>query len=88
MVGVDDHREHNTAAGRRQGCPEKEAAIRWVREAWASIPPAMVSKAFCMTGIANALDGTEDEAIYEEEWDIIIPDAGDFIYLFTYFIYI
>ena len=41
----------------------------WVKAAWNEIDKEMVIKAFKKCGISNAMDGTEDEILYE--------DAGD-----------
>ena len=38
-----------------------------MHEAWQEIPAEMVIKSFKTCGISNALDGTEDDAIYTEE---------------------
>ena len=36
-------------------------------KAWQEIPADLVANAFKSCGISNALDGTEDEAVWEEE---------------------
>ena len=41
--------------------------LRWIKQSWREIPEEMVRKSFLTCGISNALDGTEDDAIYEEE---------------------
>lgn len=38
-------------------------------DAWDDIPPEMIAKLFRKCCITNALDGTEDEQIWEEESD-------------------
>ena len=35
--------------------------------AWAEIPEEMVRKSFKTCGISNAMDGTEDDAVFTEE---------------------
>lgn len=43
----------------------------WIAEAWACIPEALVCRAFKKCSISNALDGTEDEVLWED-----ISDKG------------
>ncbi|KAL5009108.1 hypothetical protein ScPMuIL_014689, partial [Solemya velum] len=38
----------------------------WVKNAWDSIKPEMVVKSFKKCGISNAMDGTEDDMLYDE----------------------
>ena len=42
---------------------------RWISDAWEDIPPEMIQKSFRKCCITNALDGTEDDEIWEEEDD-------------------
>ena len=44
--------------------PGLTLVVDWVNEAWKSIPEKLV-KFFKKSGILNALDGTEDAAVYE-----------------------
>lgn len=37
----------------------------WIISAWNSIPLETVAKSFKVTGLSNALDGTEDDAVWE-----------------------
>lgn len=55
-----------TPAGKKKA-PSRNLVLRWVKQAWRDIPDEMVRKSFKVGGISNALDGTEDDAIYEEE---------------------
>jgi hypothetical protein len=43
--------------------PTKQDIVSWVEKAWYSISAATVVKSFKCTGIANALDGSEDDLI-------------------------
>ncbi|KAG1677113.1 Pogo transposable element with KRAB domain [Nymphon striatum] len=47
-------------------CP-LPTVVSWVKEAWASIPPAMIKKSFLKTSISNALDGTEDDELWMDD---------------------
>ena len=44
--------------------PDITLVVAWVKEAWESIPAEMVKKSFLKCGIANAMDGSEDDALY------------------------
>ena len=60
---------HSFTAG---GCICKvglDEICRWISDAWDDIPPEMIAKSFRKCCITNALDGTEDEEIWEEESD-------------------
>ena len=47
--------------------PDLTLVCRWVKDAWDAMPREMIQKSFLKCGISNALDGTEDDAIYEDE---------------------
>jgi len=55
-----------TPAGKRK-TPTRNLVLRWIKEAWQEIPEEMVKKSFKSCGISNAMDGTEDDAIYSED---------------------
>ena len=57
-----------TPAGKKKA-PSRNLVLRWIEQSWREIPEEMVRKSFLTCGISNALDGTEDDAIYEEEQD-------------------
>ncbi|CAG8632807.1 2269_t:CDS:1, partial [Diversispora eburnea] len=46
--------------------PGYNTMCEWIIEAWNDIPSEMVSKSFKKCGISNAMDGTEDDLIWEE----------------------
>ena len=46
--------------------PGLSLAVQWVKEAWESISEDIIIKSFKKCGISNALDGTEDEILYED----------------------
>ena len=39
----------------------------WVKKAWDSVKTEIVIKSFKKCGISNKMDGTEDDAIFEED---------------------
>lgn len=49
----------------------------WAKDAWSTIPSAMVSKAFKKCGISNAMDGTEDEMLWSVDSDKELSDSDD-----------
>ena len=54
-----------TPSGKRRA-PSKEL-LQWIHKAWQEIPTDLVANSFKSCGISNAMDGTEDEAVWEEE---------------------
>ena len=61
-----------TPAGKKKA-PLKNLVLRWVKQSWEEIPEEMVRRSFKTCGISNALDGTEDNAIYDDE----MPEVAD-----------
>ena len=47
--------------------PSKEVVLQWIDWAWNEIPAELITKSFKSCGITNALDGTEDEAVWDDE---------------------
>lgn len=47
--------------------PDIELIATWVRDAWEEIPEDMVQRAFKKCGISNAMDGSEDSALFEND---------------------
>ena len=64
----------HTSSGKKRA-PSKELVLQWVNKAWQEIPAELVIRSFKSCGISNALDGTEDDAVYEESGDVL--DADD-----------
>ncbi|EEC16950.1 POGO family transposase, putative [Ixodes scapularis] len=54
-----------TPAGRLKRASPALLSV-WIAEAWACIPEALVCRAFKKCSISNALDGTEDEVLWED----------------------
>ena len=42
---------------------------QWVKESWQKLSKEMVERSFKKCGISNAVDGTEDDLVWEEEED-------------------
>lgn len=47
--------------------PSVEVLCSWILEAWSTISDEVVVKSFKKTGISNALDGTEDDRLWDSE---------------------
>ena len=47
--------------------PGIDLVAQWVKVAWDTIPPEMIKKSFQKCCISNALDGTEDEFIFDSD---------------------
>lgn len=50
---------------------------RWIADAWAAIPDAMVAASFKKCCISNSLDGTDDSEVWECTSDKDSSDASD-----------
>ena len=50
------------------------AVCQWVKEAWNEIAPEIVARSFKKCGISNAMDGTEDDMLWED--DLIAEDEN------------
>ena len=59
--------EHTFTARGRIHKVDLDEICRWISDAWEDIPPEMIQKSFRKCCITNALDGTEDDEIWEEE---------------------
>ena len=46
--------------------PELNEICEWIVSAWGEIDSAIIVKVFKKCGISNAMDGTEDDVLYEE----------------------
>ena len=57
----------------KKKAPSKNLVLRWVKQAWEEIPEEMVRRSFKRCGISNALNGTEDDATYDDK----MPEVAD-----------
>ena len=55
-----------TLSGKKRP-PSKELVLQWIHRAWQEIPAELIAHSFKSCGNTNNLDGTEDEAVWEEE---------------------
>ena len=55
-----------TPSGKKRA-PSKEMVLWWIDRAWNEISVELITKSFKSCGITNALDSTEDEAVWGEE---------------------
>jgi hypothetical protein len=68
-------REHKTAISRCDEAPSEVA--RWVSAAWKAIPESIIVRSFKKCCISNALDGTEDDIVWED--DVEDKDDSDWM---------
>ena len=47
--------------------PSYSLVSTWVKEAWDNIEPAMIRRSFKCCGISTALNGSEDDSIFDFE---------------------
>ena len=52
---------------RKKRAPSRELVLTWINRAWNEIPRDLIEKSFKSCGIANAVDGSEDDAVWDEE---------------------
>ena len=55
-----------TPAGKKKA-PSRNLVLQWIKTAWAEIPEEMIRNSFKTCGISNAMEGTEDDAVFTEE---------------------
>ncbi|CAL4230375.1 unnamed protein product, partial [Meganyctiphanes norvegica] len=71
-----------TAIGRRKRATIAQLC-QWVKNSWDQVKEEIIIKSFKKCGNSNALDGTEDDAIFEDnlmgESDVDDPDAPNFV---------
>ena len=60
---------HELTATGRQKKPSEELMCQWIGEAWRDIPREMVVRSFLKCGITNALDGSEDDCVFDSSSD-------------------
>ena len=67
-----------TAGGNMRAAP-LELQAKWVIESWADIKTPVITKAFKKCCISNAMDGTEDDIIWEhqEDEELAVPEELD-----------
>ena len=41
--------------------------LRWIDQAWREIPVELITRSFKSCGISNAVDGTEDDVVWDDE---------------------
>lgn len=60
-------KDHEFTKGGRLKRPSITLWCQWVSKAWEQIDPAMITKSFKKCCISNALDGSEDSILFEDE---------------------
>jgi hypothetical protein len=52
-----------TKGGNRRG-PPRPLLLTWIKQAWDAVSPDIIRKSFRVTGLALAMDGTEDDQLF------------------------
>ena len=52
---------------RKKQAPSKEIVLRWIDQAWRQIPVDLTMRSVMSCGISNALDGTENDAVWDDK---------------------
>ena len=55
-----------TPSGKKRA-PSKEMVLWWIDRAWREIPVELITRSFKSCGISGTLDGTEDDAVWDDE---------------------
>ena len=55
----------------------EELVLQWICKTWREIPFDLVAKAFKPCGISRAMEGTEDETVWEEEEEAGADEADN-----------
>ena len=55
-----------TLSGKKRA-PSKELVLTWINRTWNEIARDSIQKSLKSCGIANAVDGSEDDAVWDEE---------------------
>ena len=53
-----------TPSGKKRA-PSEELVLTWINRAWNGVPQDFTENSFKSFGIANALDGSEDNAVWK-----------------------
>ena len=53
-----------TPSGKKRA-PSEELVLTWINRAWNGVPQDFTENSFKSCGIANALDGSEDNAVWK-----------------------
>ena len=61
---VSDEKEFTKSGAMKR--PGLSLVVQWVKEAWESISEDIIIKSFKKCGISNAMNGTEDDILYED----------------------
>ncbi len=60
-----DGPKHYNAGGKRKS-PTREDVLQWIADAWGTISSDIITGGFLKCGIANKMDGSEDDALYAD----------------------
>jgi len=69
--------EHTFTAGGRMRTPTLQDVVQWIVQVWQDLDPSIIKKGFVKCCIANAMDGTEDDALWNDNGDGETADDDD-----------
>ena len=62
--------QHTYTPAGNMRCPEMALMCQWIVDAWQAIDPAIIIKSFLKCCISNAMDGTQDDIVWDDSDDI------------------
>lgn len=69
--------DHALTPTGRLKCASLSQLVGWILDAWHGIPDTMVVRSFQKCGISNALDGSEDDLLWQEVSDKEVSSDSD-----------
>ena len=70
--------DHEFTRGGNPKAASLATVCQWILQAWKDLKPEMIVKSFKKCCISNAMDGTEDDALWEYEEETPPSDSKDF----------
>ncbi|MCU7901008.1 MAG: hypothetical protein KZQ66_02470, partial [Candidatus Thiodiazotropha sp. (ex Lucinoma aequizonata)] len=68
---------HSFTKGGRMRKPELEEICQWISDAWEELDPKLIIHSFKKCCISNALDGTDDDILWQDQPTHEVPSADD-----------
>jgi len=65
--------EHTFTDGGSMRMPMLQCIVQWIVQVWQDFDPSVIKKALVKCCIANAMDGTEDNAL----WNVVVVVRAD-----------
>ena len=68
--------EHTFTKGGRMRKPEMNQICEWILQAWEELDPQIIIRSFLKCSLTNKLDGTEDDALWQND-EMSSSEIGD-----------